>query len=176
MKLLECEQASEKTPRLTASITLTQQRLLTMASLDMLLESLNEEDKKTRRVPDRTMSGDTLDSIKNHRRHNYKAPPAPVGAGGPQRTTMSRRGARRPTKTSGGSALSSFVESMNESQKSFQDYEPDPEEETVDSRQLVADKLPQLKASARRGKRPGRIIAKEDVPQEEDEDEDEEED
>ncbi|GKZ01298.1 hypothetical protein MPSEU_001080800 [Mayamaea pseudoterrestris] len=138
-----------------------------MASLDMLLESLNEEDKKTRRVPDRTMSGDTLDSIKNHRRSSYKAPP---GAGLATRTSMSRRGSRRPP-ANGKGGLGSFVESMNESQKSLQEGEVDIEEETVDSRQLTADKLPKLKASARKGKRPtGRAIAEVD---EDDEDDDE---
>ena len=45
---------------------------------------------------------------------------------------------------------------------------------TVDSRQLTAHKQPQLKASARRGKRPGRI-SEEDVPKEEDEEDESEE-
>jgi hypothetical protein len=147
-----------------------------MASLDMLLESLNQEDKKSRRVPNRTMSGDTLDSIKNHRRHSYKAPPGPVGAGGSQRTSMSRRGARRPVKSGGNSALSSFVESMNESQKSVQDDDKDIEDETVDSRQLTAYKMPQHKARAIKVTRPDRdlIIEEEEVQQNEDSSEEEE--
>jgi hypothetical protein len=160
-----------------------------MASLDLLLESLNKEDKKTRRVPNRTISGDTLDSIKNHRRNNYKPPPRPVdgAAGPPQRTNMSRRGARRPSKTGGGpggggaadrrgSALTTFVESMNESSRSFAEpdaLDMDVEEETVDSRQLTADKQPQLKASARRGDSPGQAIIEEDARKESDEDDDE---
>lgn len=137
-----------------------------MASLDMLLESLKSDEKKTRRVPDRTISGDTLDSIKNHRRNNYKAPPSPLNAGGVRRTNMSRRGARRPSKSGNGgsSALETFVESMNESQRSMNEEDKDPAEDTVDSRQLVGDKMPQLRAKT--AKKANRVI-------EEDDDEDE---
>jgi hypothetical protein len=134
-----------------------------MASLDMLLESLNKEEEETtnnkktsRRVPDRTISGDTLDSIKNHRRSNFKAPPSPAIAGtASRRTSMSRRGARRPSRagaagtgmTQGGDggALETYVESMNESQRSLNTEDKDPAEDTVDSRQLVAETLPRAR-------------------------------
>jgi hypothetical protein len=133
----------------TTSSLLLHNNTAIMASLDLLLESLNTQDRndrKTRKVPDRTMSGDTLDSIKNHRRHT---PKGGSGAANNPRTNMSRRGSRRPPTKSPGGALSTFVESMNDSCAELERDDDAAATETVDSRELTHDKLPALKSMRR---------------------------
>lgn len=122
------------------------------------LEELLASEKK--KAPARTISSDTMDSIQALRRKGPK-----------------RRG-RRTKPASGGAKkdLDSFVEEMNESVRS--EKMDDPEalcEETIDSRQLLAEAKPRL--LKRSGRRPSRMVRDgnfADASSDDDKDDDEE--